>query len=100
MLLFDEAEALFGKRSEIRDSHDRYANVEIAYLLQRMETFDGIAVLVTAGRTRETNDALRFDGNRSTGRMGRALAEEAADRGARVTVVAANVSLPRRPDVR
>ena len=47
VLLFDEADALFGKRSEVRDAHDRYANVEVAYLLQRMELFDGIAVLAT-----------------------------------------------------
>ncbi|MGB3676027.1 MAG: ATP-binding protein, partial [Candidatus Nanopelagicales bacterium] len=47
ILLFDEAEALFGKRSEIRDSHDRYANIEIAYLLQRMEQFDGVSILTT-----------------------------------------------------
>ena len=43
VLLFDEADALFGQRSEVRDSHDRYANIEVAYLLQRMETFDGLA---------------------------------------------------------
>jgi winged helix domain-containing protein/ATPase family protein associated with various cellular activities (AAA) len=47
VLLFDEAEALFGKRSEVRDSHDRYANVEVAYLLQRLETYDGLAILAT-----------------------------------------------------
>jgi hypothetical protein len=47
VLLFDEADAIFGKRSEVRDAHDRYANIESAYLLQRMETFDGIAVLAT-----------------------------------------------------
>jgi len=47
VLLFDEADALFGKRSEVRDAHDRYANTEVAYLLQRMETFDGLAVLAT-----------------------------------------------------
>jgi hypothetical protein len=47
VLLFDEADAVFGKRSEVRDAHDRYANVESAYLLQRMETFDGLAVLAT-----------------------------------------------------
>ena len=41
LLLFDEADALFGKRSEVRDSHDRYANIEVGYLLQRMETFRG-----------------------------------------------------------
>ena len=47
VLLFDEADAIFGKRSEVRDAHDRYANVESAYLLQRMETFDGLAILAT-----------------------------------------------------
>jgi SpoVK/Ycf46/Vps4 family AAA+-type ATPase len=45
--VFDEAEALFGKRSEVKDSHDRYANIEINYLLQRMEVFGGLAVLAT-----------------------------------------------------
>src|SRR3954467_7646948 len=62
--------------------------------------WSGLRVLVTAGGTRELIDVVRFVGNRSSGKMGWALAEEAADRGARVTVVAANVSLPRRPDVR
>jgi phosphopantothenoylcysteine decarboxylase/phosphopantothenate--cysteine ligase len=57
---------------------------------------DGLKVLVTAGGTREPIDAVRYVGNRSSGRMGFALAEEAARRGADVTVVAANVSLPRR----
>jgi SpoVK/Ycf46/Vps4 family AAA+-type ATPase len=47
VLLFDEADAIFGKRSEVRDAHDRYANIESAYLLQRMETFDGLAILAT-----------------------------------------------------
>ena len=47
ILLFDEADALFGKRSEVKDSHDRYANIEISYLLQRMETYRGLAVLTT-----------------------------------------------------
>jgi SpoVK/Ycf46/Vps4 family AAA+-type ATPase len=47
ILLFDEADSLFGKRSEVRDANDRYANIEVAYLLQRMETFDGIAILAT-----------------------------------------------------
>ena len=47
VLLFDEADALFGQRSEVRDARDRYANVEIAYLLQRMEQFDGLAILTT-----------------------------------------------------
>jgi SpoVK/Ycf46/Vps4 family AAA+-type ATPase len=47
VLLFDEADAIFGKRSEVSDAHDRYANLESAYLLQRMESFDGVAVLTT-----------------------------------------------------
>ncbi|RKT88667.1 ATPase family associated with various cellular activities (AAA) [Saccharopolyspora antimicrobica] len=47
VLLFDEADAIFGKRSAVKDAHDRYANVESAYLLQRMESFNGIAILTT-----------------------------------------------------
>jgi hypothetical protein len=47
ILLFDEADALFGKRSEVKDSHDRYANIEVNYLLQRMEAFHGLAILAT-----------------------------------------------------
>lgn len=47
LLFFDEADALFGKRSEVKDSHDRYANIEINYLLQRMEAYSGLAVLAT-----------------------------------------------------
>ncbi|WP_338316080.1 ATP-binding protein [Streptomyces bohaiensis] len=47
VLLFDEADAVFGKRSEVKDSHDRYANLESAYLLQRLESFDGVALLTT-----------------------------------------------------
>jgi len=47
LLLFDEADALFGKRSEVRDSHDRYANIEVSYLLQRMESYRGAAILTT-----------------------------------------------------
>jgi AAA+ superfamily predicted ATPase len=47
ILFFDEADALFGRRSEVKDSHDRYANIEINYLLQRMEAFQGLAILAT-----------------------------------------------------
>jgi SpoVK/Ycf46/Vps4 family AAA+-type ATPase len=47
ILFFDEADALFGKRSEVKDSHDRYANIEISYLLQRMEAYSGLAILTT-----------------------------------------------------
>ncbi len=47
MLFFDEADALFGKRSEVSDAHDRYANIETAYLLQRLEMYDGMVILAT-----------------------------------------------------
>jgi hypothetical protein len=47
VLLFDEADALFGKRTEVKDSHDRHANVEVSYLLQRMESYQGLAILTT-----------------------------------------------------
>lgn len=47
VLLFDEADALFGKRSEVKDSHDRYANIEVSYLLQRMEAYGGLAILTS-----------------------------------------------------
>jgi len=50
VLLFDEADALFGKRSEVKDSHDRYANIEVSYLLQRMEAYRGLAILTTNRR--------------------------------------------------
>jgi hypothetical protein len=63
VLLFDEADALFGKRSEVQDSHDRYANIEVGYLLQRMEAYRGLALLTT--NLRESMDTaflrrLRF----------------------------------------
>jgi hypothetical protein len=51
VLLFDEADALFGKRSEVKDSHDRYANIEVSYLLQRMESYQGVAILTTNARS-------------------------------------------------
>ena len=47
ILLFDEADSLFGARSEVKDSHDRYANIEVSYLLQRMEAYRGLAILTT-----------------------------------------------------
>jgi hypothetical protein len=59
LLFFDEAEALFGKRSEVKDAHDRYANIEIAYLLQRMERFEGVAILATNLRKHLDNAFLR-----------------------------------------
>lgn len=51
ILFFDEADSLFGKRSEVRDSHDRYANIEVNYLLQRMESYRGLAILATNMKT-------------------------------------------------
>jgi SpoVK/Ycf46/Vps4 family AAA+-type ATPase len=63
ILLFDEADALFGKRSEVKDSHDRYANIEVSYLLQRMEAYRGLAVLTTNMKTaldRAFQRRLRF----------------------------------------
>ena len=47
ILFFDEADALFGKRSEVKDAHDRYANIEVSYLLQKMEEYEGLAILAT-----------------------------------------------------
>ncbi|MBE2266813.1 MAG: AAA family ATPase, partial [Anaerolinea sp.] len=49
-LFFDEADALFGKRTEVKDSHDRFANIEINYLLQQMEAYPGVAILATNRR--------------------------------------------------
>lgn len=57
ILFFDEADALFGKRSDVHDSHDRYANIEVSYLLQRLEQFEGIALLATNRRT-DIDDAF------------------------------------------
>jgi SpoVK/Ycf46/Vps4 family AAA+-type ATPase len=62
ILFFDEADALFGKRSETKEAHDRYANQEVSFLLQRIETFDGVAIL--ASNRRENMDeafARRFE---------------------------------------
>jgi hypothetical protein len=67
ILLFDEADALFGKRSEVRDSHDRYANIEVSYLLARMEAYRGLAILTTNAKdaidsafTRRIRFVVRF----------------------------------------
>jgi AAA+ superfamily predicted ATPase len=59
ILFFDEADALFGKRSEIKDSHDRYANIEVNYLLQRMEDYRGLAILATNMKSALDNAFLR-----------------------------------------
>jgi hypothetical protein len=57
LLFFDEADALFGRRTEVRDAHDRFANIEISYLLERMERFKGMAVLAT-NRRKDLDDAF------------------------------------------
>jgi SpoVK/Ycf46/Vps4 family AAA+-type ATPase len=59
ILFFDEADALFGKRSEVRDSHDRYANIEVAYLLQKMEAYEGAVILATNFRQNMDDAFLR-----------------------------------------
>lgn len=59
ILFFDEADALFGKRSEVKDSHDRYANIEVSYLLQRMEAYTGLAILATNMKTHLDTAFLR-----------------------------------------
>src|SRR5262249_22799761 len=61
ILFFDEADAIFGKRSEVKDAHDRYANIEVGYLLQKMEEYDGVVILATNLR-KNIDDAF-------TGRM-------------------------------
>jgi SpoVK/Ycf46/Vps4 family AAA+-type ATPase len=66
LLLFDEADALFGKRGEVKDSHDRYANIEVSYLLQRMEAYQGLAILTTnlkSSMDRAFQRRLRFTVN-------------------------------------
>jgi SpoVK/Ycf46/Vps4 family AAA+-type ATPase len=77
VLFFDEADALFGKRSEVKDAHDRYANIEINYLLQRVELFEGIAILATNVRThideaflRRIHITVEFPLPRETERLG------------------------------
>lgn len=59
VLLFDECDALFGKRSEVKDAHDRYANIEVGYLLQRIEAFEGVAILATNLRSNMDSAFLR-----------------------------------------
>lgn len=59
ILLFDEADALFGKRSGVKDSHDRYANLELSYLLQRIESFRGLVILATNNKDSLDNAFMR-----------------------------------------
>ena len=72
---------------------------ELERVIAADRPLQGVSVLITAGGTREPIDAVRFVGNRSSGKMAWALAEEASRRGAEVTVIAANVDLPRRPEI-
>ena len=57
VLYFDEADALFGRRTEVKDSHDRYANMETSYLLQKLESYEGVAILATNHR-RDMDEAF------------------------------------------
>jgi len=59
VLFFDEADALFGKRTSVRDSHDKYANQEVAYLLQKIESYNGLVILTTNTRTNEMSYWLK-----------------------------------------
>ena len=59
ILFFDQADALFGKRGEVKDAHDRYANIEIGYLLQRLESFNGLAILATNNEA-DTPETIRL----------------------------------------
>src|SRR5206468_12484750 len=58
ILFFDEADALFGKRSEVRDSHDRYANIEISYLLTKMDQYEGVASFLATNMRGNLDEAL------------------------------------------
>ena len=93
VLLFDEADAIFGKRSEVRDAHDRYANIESAYLLQRMETFDGIAILATNLRA-NLDDAF-------TRRLDAVVDFPLPDKELRASLwdVSLGTAMPRAPDI-
>jgi phosphopantothenoylcysteine decarboxylase/phosphopantothenate--cysteine ligase len=104
VIVVDPGTGALGSRHEwgigrLAEPADLLAAVE-AVIPAGGRPWDGLRVLVTAGGTREPIDAVRFVGNRSSGRMGFALAEEAAALGAQVTVIAANVGLPRSPRVR
>jgi SpoVK/Ycf46/Vps4 family AAA+-type ATPase len=59
ILFFDEADALFGKRTDVRDSHDRYANIEVSYLLAKMEAYEGLAILATNFKSNIDDGFLR-----------------------------------------
>jgi phosphopantothenoylcysteine decarboxylase/phosphopantothenate--cysteine ligase len=101
--VIDPGTGALGSRHEwgvgrLAEPADLLAAVE-AVIPTGTRPWDGLTVLVTAGGTREPIDSVRYVGNRSSGRMGFALAEEAAALGAAVTVIAANVALPRSPRI-
>ena len=104
VLLFDEADALFGKRSEVKDSHDRYANIEVAYLLQRMELFDGLAILTTNHPTQPRSRlraAAALHRGLSLSGPGRSPAHLGADPAAAFAAPRGGARLrPRRPPAR
>ena len=81
ILLFDEADALFGKRSEVKDSHDRYANIEVSYLLQRMEAYRGLAILTTNFEPRWTRPFCAASASWSTSRFRTPASEPRSGRG-------------------
>jgi phosphopantothenoylcysteine decarboxylase/phosphopantothenate--cysteine ligase len=95
----DEGETAEGELGVGRMSEPEEIFARCAQLLERAHELDGVRVLVTAGGTREPLDAVRFLGNRSSGRMGVALAAEAARRGADVTLLAANLAVAAPPGV-
>jgi phosphopantothenoylcysteine decarboxylase / phosphopantothenate---cysteine ligase len=103
-IVIDPGTGALGSKHEwgvgrLAEPADLLAAVE-AVIPAGVRPWDGLHVLVTAGGTREPIDSVRYVGNRSSGRMGFALADEAAAVGAAVTVIAANVALPRSPRVR
>jgi SpoVK/Ycf46/Vps4 family AAA+-type ATPase len=93
VLFFDEADALFGKRSEVRDAHDRYANVEVGFLPQKVEEFDGVVILAT-NLPRNIDDAFLR-------RMRMAVEFPFPDEAARLRIWQAHLppELPRDDDV-
>lgn len=103
--VLDPAVGALGSRGEwgvgrLREPSDLLAALQAVVPTGAPRSMDGLRVLVSAGGTREPIDSVRYVGNRSSGRMGLALADEAARRGAEVTVIAANVTLARNPVVR
>ena len=105
MLLFDEADSLFGKRTELKCAQDRFANLEVNYILQRMETFDGVSVLTTNAESRDRSGApappqLPHPVPRARGRGAReAVAPAAAAGDARSTTASTSRALAERFDM-